>query len=109
MACPASNELQAFAVGNLSTGALQRVERHIESCPGCQSSLEQFDRYRDGLVTELVRPATFGTFPVPEPVLASARAALDAAESPPPEVRMDSGRHYARLLEAGPCRLGRFE
>jgi serine/threonine protein kinase len=110
MMCPANSELQAFTVGNLSTGSLERVEFHVESCPHCQLALERLDRYRDGLVTELGRPAPAEPSSVPEPVLNSARAALDAvAQSAVPEVRIDTGRHFARLLEAGPCRLGRFE
>lgn len=99
MTCPDHSELQAFSVGNLPTGALERVERHVESCLQCQASLECFDRYRDGLVTELVQATAAGLSAAPAPLHDPPRA----------EVRIDSGRHFARLLAAGPCRLGRFE
>jgi serine/threonine protein kinase len=110
MNCPTTSQLRAFSVGDLSSGTLARVEQHVESCPQCQMILERLDDYRDGLVSELVHSASIGDQPpvVPELVLTSARAAL-VAPQPPSEVRIDSGRHFARLLESGPCRLGRFE
>jgi serine/threonine protein kinase len=110
MLCPAADHLKAFAIGDLPTAELLRVERHVEDCARCQMALEQFDCHRDGLVTELVQTtATTQRSTVPEPVLASARAAVFTADQPEQELSIDSGRHFARLLEQGPCRLGRFE
>jgi serine/threonine protein kinase len=108
--CPTEPELKAFSVGDLPTGAMQDVERHIDACQHCQAVLERLDSYRDGLVTELVHSTTATPASVPERVLVSARAVIFAEDVPPtPEPTFDTGRHFARLLESGPCRLGRFE
>lgn len=108
--CPSESELQAFAVGNLSAPALGRIEEHLAECEACQRALSQFDAYRDGLIDDLTMPHERQSLEVPEPVLASARAAvLDWASTRREELTLDSGRHFARMLEEGPCRLGRFE
>jgi serine/threonine protein kinase len=108
--CPSESDLQAFAVGNLPAPALARIEEHLAECEACQQVLQQFDSYRDGLVDDLTLPYEQPLLAVPEPVLASARAAvLDLASTRRAELTLDSGRHFARMLEEGPCRLGRFE
>ncbi len=108
--CSSEAELQAFAVGNLSAPAVARIEEHLAQCDACQHALQQFDSYRDGLVDDLTLPYEQPPLDVPAPVLASARAAvLDLASTSRAEVTLDSGRHFARMLEEGPCRLGRFE
>ncbi|HUE71499.1 MAG TPA: protein kinase [Pirellulaceae bacterium] len=110
ISCPSESDLQAFAVGNLSAPALGRIEEHLAECEACQRALSQFDAYRDGLIDDLTLPHERQSLEVPEPVLASARAAvLDWASTRREELTLDSGRHFARMLEEGPCRLGRFE
>ncbi len=111
--CPTELELSAFLVGKLSTESLARIERHAEECSRCQALLDQLDGNDDELLTKLAH--TSGTRSVdleqvPEPVLTSARTAVTSLPlGERPEVSLDSGRHYARLLHEGPCRLGRFE
>ncbi len=111
--CPTEQELTAFLVGKLSTRSLAQIGRHIEGCSRCQASLDQLDGHDDELLTKLAHKTT--TRPVdldqtPEPVLASARTAVTSLPlGERPEVSLDSGRHLARLLQEGPCRLGRFE
>ncbi len=108
--CPSETELKAFAVGNLSAPALARIEEHLAECEACQGLLSQFDSYRDGLLDDLSLPSERQPLEVPEPVLARARAAvLDLESTSRAELTLDSGRHFARMLEEGPCRLGRFE
>lgn len=111
--CPTERELAAFAIGRLSTASLERIERHVEACASCQASLDQLDTGDDELQRRLTGKS--GTLiadrmPMPEQVLASARngvASVPAADRP--EISLDSGRRFARLLQDGPCRLGRFE
>lgn len=76
-------------------------------------SLDQLDGNDDELLTKLAHHSATRTADLeqtPEPVLASVRttiAGLPIAERP--EVSLDSGRHYARLLQEGTCRSGRVE
>ena len=108
--CPSESNLKAFAVGDLSAPELARIEEHLAQCEACHQALTRFDSYRDGLVDDLTLPLDRPSLEVPEPVLASARAAVfDQASSGRPELTLDSGRHFARMLQDGPCRLGRFE
>jgi protein kinase-like protein/uncharacterized protein DUF3365 len=108
--CPSQSQLKAFSVGNLSAASVERIEEHLAQCEHCQAALQTFDSYRDGLVEDLTQPHAEQSLEVPEPVLASARAAvLDLAGTRRAELTIDSGRHFARLLAEGPCRLGRFE
>jgi hypothetical protein len=108
--CPSESELRSFAVGNLSARRLQQLEEHLADCERCQAALQEFDSYRDRLVDDLTQVHDGQSLEVPAPVLASARAAvLDLASTRRAELTIDSGRHFARLLAEGPCRLGRFE
>ena len=108
--CPSEGELKSFAVGDLSAERVQRIEEHLTDCEHCQGALQAFDSYRDGLVEDLTQVHAGQALEIPELVLASARAAvLDLASTRRAELTLDSGRHFARLLAEGPCRLGRFE
>jgi len=110
--CPTETELRAFAIGNLAADEVDLVERHLEECQCCQETLERFDAYRDRLLYDLALLRTDATEPLgaPDLVLASARAAVQDTESgQSAELTVDSGKHFARLLQEGPCRLGRFE
>ena len=91
---------------------MERLERHVEACDGCRTILQDFDTAADDLVTELRQiRTTDGTQSdvVPEQVLASALAAVSGTDATISSLTLDSGRHYARLLRDGVCRLGRFE
>jgi hypothetical protein len=108
--CPPTTELKAFAVGDLPTDTVDRIEQHLGGCEHCQAALQEFDSYRDRLLADLTVPPGNGSAAVPEAVLASATAAVRAAGAGRScEPALDSGKHFARLLEDGPCRLGRFE
>jgi serine/threonine protein kinase len=113
MPCPSEQELIAFVIGKLSSRSLARIGRHVEDCSHCQASLDQLDGYDDELLTKLAHKSATQSLHLeqtPEPVLASARTAVSSLPiGQRPEVSLDSGRHYARLLQEGPCRLGRFE
>ena len=111
--CPTEKELAAFVIGLVSTPSLDRIERHVESCQRCQEALDALDVGSDVLLSQLTRTSGVRSADhdrAPELVLVSARtaiASISAGERR--EVSLDSGRHYARLLQDGPCRLGRFE
>jgi hypothetical protein len=111
--CPTERELAAFAIGRLSTQSLERIERHVEGCPNCQAALDRLDTDDDELLRRLALKSDAtqpDSLQMPEQVLASARTAVaGVAVADRPELSLDSGRHYARLLQDGPCRLGRFE
>jgi eukaryotic-like serine/threonine-protein kinase len=107
--CPDEREWRAFAVGNLSTPSLTRLERHLDACSDCRDALQRFDVCPDPLLTELSRSPATELPDVPDAVLASAKAAVRSTAEDGTDVSLDSGRRYARLLEEGPCRLGRFE
>src|SRR5262245_48086626 len=108
--CPSQSELMAFAIGDLPTAALERIEQHIDHCEPCQGRLQGCDVHRDSLLDGLQRTARErGASFVPEHVLASAQAAVADAGGSRHDLTLDSGRHFARLLKDGPCRLGRFE
>ena len=108
--CPVEPDLKAFAVGNLSAQALSSIEEHLEECDHCQVTLQGYDSLRDRLLDDLTQVQSGEVPAVPQEVLASAKAAvLTCGDMPETELALDSGRHLARLLEKGPCRLGRFE
>ena len=109
-ACPDSRILRAFAVGDLSRSTLETVARHVESCPRCEASLDAWDGYADGLVTALV-----GINEAVDPASATSTRKVGSAgemgsgSATSSNLMLDPGRRYARKLEDGPCRLGRFE
>ena len=107
--CPSESDLKAFAVGDVSTDRFDSIQQHVEVCDRCRTVLDGLDSQADPLVQQLRRVASpvAETIDVPEPVLASARAVLNGNGRS--EVTLDCGRHYARLLQEGPCRIGRFE
>lgn len=77
--CPTEQELTAFLVGKLSTRSLARIERHVEDCSRCQTSLDQLDGHDDELLTMLAHKSATQTADLeqtPESVLVSARMAV---------------------------------
>jgi anti-sigma factor RsiW len=111
--CPTEAELSAFAIGNLPTASLEQIERHIDHCERCQNALQRCDAHHDALVHGLTQSNgghTVEPVRVPDRIVIGAKAAvLSAGNGSSTDVTPDSGRHYARLLKDGPCRLGRFE
>jgi tRNA A-37 threonylcarbamoyl transferase component Bud32 len=113
VSCPSTDDLQAFAVGNLSGTTLARIAEHLTTCRRCDGLLPAFDRSADGLVAELSRlnnAEAPGNFALPAELVTLAReAARSRSNGKASEVSVDSGRRYARQLAAGACRLGKFE
>src|SRR5947209_1605925 len=111
--CPSADELQAFAVGNLSEITLARIAGNLETCQRCEVLLPAFDAAADGLLAGLSR--LNGMEPqadveLPEELVTAARQAAQApANGKSADVSLDCGRRYARQLAAGACRLGKFE
>lgn len=108
-ACPENSVLEAFALGNLGTQSFDRIAQHVLDCPRCEQALEVLDSHQDGLTSQLGQlTAEFdqGEAHLPDGALAVASAAAGVRGS---DISLDPGRRYARLLERGPCRLGRFE
>lgn len=108
--CPSSDEVKAFAVGNLSDAAFSRFADHFKSCPRCEELLQSFDHCHDGLLRDLRSlrdAAACNDHEPPEELLAAARQA-GQTNGQTKEVTLDSGRRYARQLAAGDCRLGKF-
>jgi tRNA A-37 threonylcarbamoyl transferase component Bud32 len=111
--CPSADELNAFAVGNLSGTAFARIVGHVEACRACEALLQVFDDSADGLITALKRlnePGEKEELALPQDLLTVAcEAGRAQAKDTFSEVSIDSGRRVARQLATGPCRLGKFE
>jgi len=104
--CPEPATLEAFALGDLSGSSFEQIADHVIVCNGCERALEALDGRTDGLVSRLSQlTADFspGQGADPTTAVAFARGSADS------DVSLDPGRRYARLLERGPCHLGRFE
>jgi eukaryotic-like serine/threonine-protein kinase len=113
VSCPSIDELKAFALGDLSASAFDGIATHVEHCPHCEASLQAFDNHADALVVglrDLQHPNDEEYSVPPEELVAAARnAAVLTAGKDSQEISLDVGRRYVRLLEAGFCRLGKFE
>jgi serine/threonine protein kinase len=110
--CPSAAELRAFAVGNLDAADIDRIAGHILDCEACDRALVSLDDVTDDLLRSLdgvtadVPPAAA----LPQALLHVARSAARTSDGQPcPDVSLDSGRRFARMLGEGTCRLGRFE
>jgi len=53
--CPVAAEWSAFALGELASGRLEALSRHLEACPACVDRLEEQDGCGDELVAQLER------------------------------------------------------
>ena len=113
LSCPGVDELQAFALGNLTGADFDAVAGHVERCRACEASLQAFDDHADGLVAglrDLQNPSPKeGILPTDEVMTAARRLVALPSNGTPSEISIDSGRRYARQLAAGDCRLGKFE
>jgi serine/threonine protein kinase len=83
--CPGRAELTGFATGNLAQEAFERVARHVECCPVCETALATLDDPTDPFLAPLRRAALEDTRPA-QPVsgelLAVARAPGAANRTP---------------------------
>ncbi len=112
--CPKADELKAFAIGDLPEAKLEKIAAHVTDCQRCDSSLQDLDKYADGLVTELKflksDRADDQTLNVPQKLLEVAQSlGQQNGDDAHSDLSLDSGHRLARKLAEGPCRLGRFE
>src|SRR5262249_6317343 len=127
--CPSPAELRAFAVGDLGDADIDRIAAHVCECEPCDRALRSLDTTTDGLLRRLdgFNPDARLSVPLPEALLRAAQSAAgsgaprgaaagsgDPRRASPggdsgPDVSLDSGRRFARMLGEGACRLGRFE
>jgi serine/threonine protein kinase len=110
-ACPGADELEAFALGNLTGPAVVRLSDHVMTCRSCDARLQAYDDCSDQLLAglrSLPESNQNAGFAVPDDLISAAKQAR-APDSTTSEVSLDSGRRYARQLAAGDCRLGKFE
>jgi predicted Ser/Thr protein kinase len=109
--CPSSEELKAFCLGTMASPNFERLAHHVEQCPNCDAVLRGFDQVGDGLVSELRRfePPNESAPTVPVDWIELARCASSTCQQDAPELALDPGRRYARMVANGSCRLGRFQ
>lgn len=109
--CPDKNLLKVFSVGGLTGQQFEDVAEHLNRCSDCTARLESYDDLPDGLVAELGKVISRqpAGAEVPQHVVTSARNAASVSESSSSNLHLDCGRLYARRLQDGPCRVGRFE
>lgn len=112
--CPGTDELRAFALGDLPGTEFARLADHIQSCNYCESLLPTLDGIKDDLLAGLRSMSSKQNSecpPVPTDLITLAQQALGGGEAQPngAKVSLDPGRHYANRLQGGPCRLGKFE
>ena len=112
-ACPSADELEAFAIGNLSGPDFTRLADHVINCKSCEALLPVFDGCHDGLLAglkDLAKSGTDASLELPDELLRAARQAQSfRSNGTSAELSLDSGRRYARQLAIGDCRLGKFE
>src|SRR5438477_10738965 len=93
--CPQTDELRAFAVGNLAGTAFARIAGHVEACRQCEALLQEFDNSADFLVTGLKHvnePGAKEHVALPRDLVMSACRAWEAATGTLREIAIDSGR-----------------
>ncbi len=107
--CPATGELEAFVVGDLSEERVEFVAAHVQGCVLCGATVQGLDDHADPLVERLagLAVASGGAAEVPQEFIARAQAS--GRTGPEREVVVDAGRKIARALVQGPYRLGKFE
>jgi tRNA A-37 threonylcarbamoyl transferase component Bud32 len=110
--CPSPAELRGFAVGNLAAADIDRIAGHVLECEACDRALGSLDSVADDLLKNLdgLSPEVPPAVPLPDALLQVARSAGRTTDCQGcPDVSLDSGRRFARMLGEGTCRLGRFE
>ena len=88
--CPRTEELKAFAVGDISTTRLEAIASHLNDCSDCDAVLEGFDQREEPLLSDLKGAAESG----------------GGWDSSFPD--LDPGSAYARrLADEGPIQIGK--
>jgi serine/threonine protein kinase len=83
--CPDRAELAEFATGNLPATAFDRVARHVERCPACETALATLDDPTDPFLLPLRRAVLEGggaEQPVPQDLLAAVQSFAAAPHLP---------------------------
>jgi serine/threonine-protein kinase len=65
-ACPKTDELRAFAVGQLPEQTSETIAKHIETCPDCLATLQELNDRDDPVLAELRTPVPAGLFAADE-------------------------------------------
>jgi anti-sigma factor RsiW len=93
-ACPAEDDLAAFAAGRLPLPTLDTVAAHVESCPACQATVEGLEGRVDPVEAALRRGEPEATVPPARAGISSwpetqwpTRPAAPGDAPPPPLVR----------------------
>ncbi|MGE5193352.1 MAG: protein kinase domain-containing protein [Deltaproteobacteria bacterium] len=109
--CPNQDVLHGFAIGRIAGEHWDAIARHVETCPGCQTRLEDLDSSRDGLVEQLQRmdPSAKVENSADEPWSQAIAALTSGVRHRGAQISADAGRDLARRLLEGPIRLDRFE
>jgi serine/threonine protein kinase len=83
--CPDRAALAGFVTGNLPGEAFDRLARHVERCPACESALGTLDDPADPFLTSVRRAAgdeAIAIPPVPGELLAAARSSCGVPRGP---------------------------
>jgi serine/threonine protein kinase len=110
--CPNKKELEAFSIGDVAGSRFVVIESHLLDCQVCLNALESLDNHADPIMRELsnTHPASNTLPDIKDEILSGIREAMQhSCGRASTDITLDSGRHFANLLEHGPCRVGRFE
>jgi serine/threonine protein kinase len=69
--CPDEAELSGFVLGDLPSGAFERVANHVERCSACELALQSLDQLGDSLLLQLRAPGGADPAAVPAAILES--------------------------------------
>ncbi len=111
--CPTLGELKAFVIGDLPNTTFNRIADHIVNCNDCNGILHTLDDYSDQLVSQLAElqdPAGATTsINVPHELIVAAKSVGVTSSLEDSSISLDAGRRFAKQLENGSVRLGKFE
>jgi WD40 repeat protein/serine/threonine protein kinase len=60
-ACPSPEELSGFLLGTLPEADLERVGRHLDGCPACESAVRALENLSDPVLAAIRQPASSPT------------------------------------------------
>ncbi len=110
--CPSPPTLKSFAVGRLAGVKFEQIAEHIRDCPKCDQALESLGETNDELVVRL-KALSDSVERNPQTDVLARQCAETVVRSfqngTRKNVTTDYGKHFSRLLQNGPCNLGRFE
>jgi serine/threonine protein kinase len=95
--CPDQAELSGFVMGNLPSGAFERVANHVEQCPACELALQGLDHVADSLLRQLQQRGDAESAAVPAAIMERLRTVANS--------RNEGSDRSAPT----PRRLGKFE